>query len=158
MRRHLIRAIPAIPLVLLTIVLAACTKREQPAPAASAYPTVAPIPPTASAPAVRVTDVQLGMSVGPDKKVQTPMETFAPRDTIFVSVSTDGSSPSATLHVKWTYQDGQTVKDDSRTISTSGPAATEFSIQKPGGWPKGDYKVEISIDGQPASTKSFRVG
>ena len=58
---------------------------------------------------------------------------------------------------KWTFQDGQTVKEDSRSITPTGPAATEFSIQKPSGWPKGSYKVDITVNGQPFTSKSFRV-
>lgn len=141
----------------LSLGLGACRKAEQATSTTTTAESVAV--PTAAAPAasVRVTDVQLGKALGPDKRVQTPMDSFAPRDTIFASVSTDGSGAGSTLHVKWTFQDGQTVKEDSRTISPTGPAVTEFSIQKPDGWPKGDYKIEVSVDGQVVSTKSFRV-
>ena len=156
MRRQIIRAIPAASLILFASAFLACARKEEPAPAPAAQPTVAYVAPTA-VPASHVTDVQLGKAVGADKKVTTPMDAFKPRDTIFASVATDGAAPSTTLHVKWTYQDGQTVKEDSRTISTAGPAVTEFSVQKPGGWPKGEYTVEVSIEGQPASTKTFRV-
>ena len=155
MRRQLRFAFPAFCLVALAA-LAACAKKEQPAPAAAIEPTAAPLP--TAAPAVRITDVSLGKSLGPDKKVAAPADTFKPKDTIFVSVATDGSAPSATLKVKWTYQDGQTVKEDSKSIAPNGPAQTEFSIQKPGGWPKGDYKVEVSIEGGEApQTKTFKV-
>ena len=141
----------------LTVLLsaAACKKAEE--PVAAAAPTVA-IPMAAPVAAVAVTDVSLGKSIGPDKKVVTPTDTFAPKDTIFASVSTDGTAPAAVIHAKWTFQDGQTVKDDSRTVALAGPAVTEFSIQKPDGWPKGNYKVEIMVEGgPPATTKTFRV-
>jgi len=134
--------------------LAACKKAEAPAP----VPTPVPVEPTAvPAPAVTITDISLGKSVGADKKVQTPTETFKPKDTIFVSVSTSGSAPSSVIGVKWTFGDGQTVKEDSKTIAPTGPATTEFSIQKPSGWPKGDYKVETTIDGKPGPSKTFTV-
>lgn len=139
------------------LVLPACKKTEAPAPAATVAPTAAPIPTAVPAPAITVTDVSLGKSVGADKKVQTPTDTFAPKDTIFASVSTDGTAPTSTIAVKWTFQDGQTVKEDSKTITPTGPAATEFSIQKPGGWPKGTYKVEVTVDGKPGPSKSFTV-
>ena len=134
----------------------ACKKAEE--PVATAAPTVA-IPTAApAAAAVTVTDVSLGKSIGADKKVQTPTDTFAPKDTIFVSVSTDGTAPAAVIHAKWTYKEAQVVKDDSRTVALSGPAVTEFSIQKPDGWPKGSYKVEVMVEGgAPATTKTFRV-
>ena len=134
--------------------LGACKKAEEPAP----VPTPVPVEPTAvPAPAVTITDVTLGKSVGADKKVQTPTDTFSPKDTIFASVSTSGSAPSSVIAVKWTFGDGQTVKEDSKTIAPTGPAATEFSIQKPSGWPKGNYKVETTIDGKPGPSKTFTV-
>jgi hypothetical protein len=141
--------------LVLALPLAACKKAETAAPPAAVEATVPPAAP--AAPSVRVTDVQLGKSLGPDKKVQSPTETFAPKDTIFAAVITDGSGPAVTIGAKWTFQDGQTVKEDSRSITPNGSAITEFSIQKPGGWPKGSYKVDITVNGQAATSKSFRV-
>jgi len=137
-------------------VLTACKKAEAPAPEPTPAPVaVAPTP--VPAPAVTITDVSLGTSVGADKKVQTPTDTFKPKDTIFASVSTDGSAPSSVIAVKWTFGEGQVVKEDSRTIAPTGPAATEFSIQKPSGWPKGNYKVETTVDGKAGPSKTFTV-
>ena len=141
------------------LVSAACKKAEPPPPPA---PTPEPVPtaaPTAvPAPAVTVTDLSLGKSVGPDKKVQKAADTFSPKDTIFASVSTDGSAASSTIKVKWTYgAQGQVVKEDSQTIAPTGPAVTEFSIQKPSGWPKGDYKVEVTVDDKAGPSKTFTV-
>ena len=138
----------------LATLAAACQKKEAPGPAAEATPSA---PAGIEAPALRVTDVQLGAAVGADKRVTEPKETFSPKDTIFVSVVTEGSAPSATVSARWTFQDGQVVKEDSRSIAPSGTEATEFSIQKPDGWPTGDYKVEIKLDGTTAETKSFKV-
>jgi hypothetical protein len=136
------------------VALTACKKAEAPAPT----PTAAPVEPTAvPAPAVTITDLSLGKSVGADKKVQTPTDTFSPKDTIFAAVSTDGSAASSVIGVKWTFGDGQMVKEDSRTIAPTGPAVTEFSIQKPTGWPKGNYKVETTVDGKPGPSKTFTV-
>ena len=139
-----------------TIALPACKKAESPAPT----PTVAAVEPAATAvpaAAVRVTDLSLGKSVGADKKVSASTDTFAPKDTIFASVSTDGAAPSSVIAVKWTFQDGQTVKEDSKSIAPTGPTTTEFSIQKPTGWPKGNYKVDVTVDGKPGPSKSFKV-
>ena len=146
----------ALSLVLAAAVFsAACKKQEPPAPAPTPVPVEPTVVPT-PAPAVKISDVSLGKSLGPDKKVAAATDTFKPKDTIFAVVSTDGSAASSTIHVKWTFQDGQTVKEDSRTIAPTGPATTEFSIQKPSGWPKGEYQVEATADGGPATTKSFK--
>ena len=119
--------------------------------------------PTAAAPApaapeaFAVAEVTLGKAIGTDKRVASPSTTFGPKDTIYASVATTGSAPSKTLTAKWTFQDGQTVKEGSETIAPTGPAVTEFHMAKPSGWPVGKYKVEISADGTPATTKEFEV-
>jgi hypothetical protein len=108
---------------------------------------------------VTLAAVTLGKAVGADKKVSAPTEVFAKGDTIHASIDTTGAG-SATLVAKWTYvKDGKTaaVKEDSATIAPTGPAATEFHISKPDGWPVGDYQVEILLDGKSVATKSFKV-
>ena len=100
---------------------------------------------------VRISEVQLGRQVGPDKRVTAEQDDFSPRDTIYASVLTTGSAPSATVTARWTFEDGQVVKEDSRTIAPSGTEATEFHISKPSGWPKGKYKVTLSAGGSTES-------
>jgi len=121
-----------------------------------APPPGAPIPPPV-APAVTVTAVELGKQIGADKRVTQQISSFAPTDTIYVSVVTNGTSPSAALTAKWTYQDGQVVNESTQTIAPTGPAATEFHIAKPNGWPAGTYKVEVSLNGRSTATKEFAV-
>ena len=144
------------------LALVACGKKEPaPAPAPTPAPTpVAPAPAPAPVPAgVTVSSVSLGKAVGADKKVTAASDTFAKGDTIYASVDTTGSG-SATLAAKWVYtKDGKTVpvKDDTATISATGPATSEFHISKPDGWPVGTYQVDVTLDGKPAATKSFKV-
>ncbi|MGC1548681.1 MAG: hypothetical protein WA777_09130 [Rhodanobacter sp.] len=143
-----------------TLALSACSKKEEAAapPVAAATPPPAQSAPVATpAPAVvSVASVDLGSAVGADQKVTMATTSFSPKDAIYAAVSTNGSG-SATIAAKWTYQDGQTVKDDSKSIAPTGPATTSFEITKPDGWPVGNYKVEISLNGQPASSKDFSV-
>jgi hypothetical protein len=106
---------------------------------------------------VTVTAVELGNQIGADKRIPQPLTSFAPTDTIYVSVVTNGATPSATLTAKWTYQDGQVVNESTQTIAPTGPAATEFHIAKPDGWPAGTYKVEVSLNGRAAMAKEFEV-
>lgn len=146
------------------LALSACNKAApppaapEPAPASTpvasaeaATPTVAPTP----AP-VAVATVDLGNAVGADQKVTTASTTFTPKDTIYASVATTGTG-NATLEAKWTFQDGQTVKDDTKSIAAAGPANTAFSISKPDGWPVGTYHVAISLNGAQVASKDFSV-
>jgi hypothetical protein len=145
------------------LALSACGKNEDhtappatPAPAPAPAPTATP-PPAAAPAAVTVSSVDLGTAVGPDQKVTAPATTFSPKDTIYAAVSTTGTAPNAVLNAKWTYQDGQTVNESSQTIAPNGPAVTSFHISKPDGWPAGNYKVEISLDGNSVASKEFAV-
>ena len=150
------RAIGAVLVLAVAVVALPGCKRGQdtktpvvaeatPAPAAAAQP-------------VAVVALKLGKQVGPDKKVMGETKTFAPGDTIFASVDTQGAAPSAALAVRWTYQDGQTVHEETQALALTGPATTEFHIAKPDGWPKGTYKVEILLDGVPVQSADFTVG
>ena len=124
--------------------------KKQSAPAASGDVGMA------SAQAVKISDVQLGRRVGADKRVVDKADAFSPRDTIYASVATSGSAPSATVTAQWTYEDGQVVKEESRTIAPNGSETTEFHISKPSGWPKGKYKLNLSVGGATES-KDFEV-
>ena len=102
-----------------------------------------------------------GHSVGADNRVAAPATTFAPRDTIYASVTTRTSDAAATvpgrLSARWTFQDGQTVHEDSRDLNLTGDGVTAFQISKPDGFPPGRYKVEISLDGSVVQSKEFEV-
>ena len=106
---------------------------------------------------VRVTDVTLGRSVGGDKAITDRTETFKPNDTIYASVATEGSAPSATLRAKWSFETGQLVDESTRTIAPNNKERTEFHISKPDGWPAGKYKLEVFLNDQATETKNFDV-
>ena len=106
---------------------------------------------------VKVTDVSLGRALAGDKSVSDSTDKFRANDTIYASVTTDGSSPSATLRARWTFEDGQTVDESTRTIAPSNRERTEFHISKPNGWPAGKYQVQISLNGTPAKSAEFVV-
>ena len=111
----------------------------------------------ARAPRVSVVGLTLGRALGPDKKVTAPSDTFAPADTIYASVNTQSTASSASLAVRWKFEGDQLVREESLSISPTGPATSEFHVSKPDGWPKGGYTVEILVDGVPVRTASFRV-
>ncbi len=147
------RTLYTLTLGLATMAAPACKKKTETAAAppdttAAAAPAPAPF---------AVQGVEVGKQIGPDKRVTAPSTSFAPKDTIYVSVATDGAAPSKTIAAKWTFGSGKLVKADSQTIAPTGPAATEFHISKPSGWPVGKYKVDISVDGSPAGSKEFEV-
>jgi hypothetical protein len=136
---------------LVVIGVPACRKKEAPAPPAeAAAPAPAPVP-------FAVQVIEVGKGIGADKRVTAPTATFGRRDTIYASVATEGAAPSKTISAKWTFQDGQVVKEQAESIAPTGPAATEFHLSRPKPWPVGKYKVEIAVDGAAAGSKEFEV-
>ena len=152
-----------------TLALAGCKKDQDetamtPPPATTEpAPTPTPMPEPAPAPAssASVTAVDLGNSIGADMKVATPSTSFAPTDTIYASVATSTSDPAGsvpgTLSATWTFEDGQVVNEESKSVNLTGAGNTEFHIAKPDGFPAGSYKVEISLDGNVVQSKDFTV-
>ena len=130
----------------------ACKKEAPPPPPAEA---AAPIP-TPPPPQPAVTQIELGSSVGADKRVLAARSSFGVKDSIIASVYTENTGPSAVLTAKWTFQTGQLVDSTSQVVAAS-PGVTEFHIVKKTAWPVGRYRVEISLDGAPAGSQEFDV-
>src|SRR5512138_1035572 len=141
------------------LVLSGCKKEAPPPPPPP--PPVTQAPPPAPPPVpFRVAGVQLGKGVQPDNTVQTATTAFGPKDTIYLSVTTEGMAPQAVLATRWTFGPKEVlVHEESKTINppSEKPMRTEFHISKPSGWPAGDYKVALTVDGQPSQTQTFTV-
>jgi uncharacterized protein YfaS (alpha-2-macroglobulin family) len=141
-----------LPLLLVIGLLSACRRDTE----VKEEVTVPPATEMGPVVLLRVVDVDVGKSIGPDKRVNDNDETdvFRPNDTIYTSVNTDGSG-NGTLSARWMYEDGQVVEEANQTVS--GAAVTEFHISKPDGFPAGKYKVEIKLNGNVVETEDFEV-
>lgn len=140
------------------IALAACGKKEAPPAAAPAPAPVAAAPDLVNAP-VSVKQVVLANQIGADKKAVAPATSFAPADTIYAVVETVGSGP-ASVKAVWTFHKDNNVAPVNETVqdlTLAGPTASEFHIAKPGGWPMGDYQVEIFLNGASVGAQKFAV-
>jgi hypothetical protein len=142
------------------IAVSACGKKDADdradTVATTTAPTTAPGATTAAS-TVAVTDVRLGKAVDANRRVADDTDDFKPNDTIYASVLTSGASPDAALHARWTFEDGQLVDSTTQRVAPTGDAATEFHISKPGGFPKGKYKLTVLLNGTEAKTKDFKV-
>lgn len=151
-----------------------------PAPATPAPPSTAPISPpqsapspTSSAPApvqttasvatggeIKIAAVTIGSQVDAAHAISKEQRKFAPEEkAIYASVATIGTTDNATLNAKWTYLDGkdEPFSSTSESIATDGPAITTFKVQNPNAWPKGKYKVVISLNGKQVASEDFEV-
>jgi hypothetical protein len=104
---------------------------------------------------LKISTLQLGKTLNTDNSVGTITSRFKPDDTVYVSLLSDEPG-EGTVTVKWMFG-GQVVSEATKDVSYMRPAATEFHLQNSGGFPTGEYRVEILINGQPAGSREFRV-
>jgi hypothetical protein len=100
-------------------------------------------------------NIQLGRSLNPDRSIASITTLFKPSETIYVSVQTNEAG-SGTVGVKWMFGT-QVIDEPTKQVSYDGPASTEFHMQNSGGFPAGDYSVEIFLDGQSVGKRVFKV-
>jgi hypothetical protein len=104
---------------------------------------------------LQVTTIQLGRSVNSDRTVSGFTSTFSPDDSVYLSVLT-GAAGSATIRVRWKY--GMRVIDEpTKQVSYSQASATDFRLQSPGGFPRGEYTAEVFVNDQLVGTRTFHV-
>jgi hypothetical protein len=153
-----LRGALAFGLLAAAVAVVGCNKPPPPAPAPPPPPVVATPPPPPPPPPFRVVRMDLGKAVGVDKHVAAPMDTFRRKDTIYLSVVSDGVGPAEVLRAKWTFgPKGKLVKESAESIASLGPKATEFHITKSSGFHPGQYTVELFVNDQSAGTKQFTV-
>lgn len=104
---------------------------------------------------LKVTGLQLGRSRNADHSVGGHTTQFRPDQTIYAAVATDGPG-KGTIVARWIYA-GRLVSEEQRNVSYTREAYTEFHIQNSGGFPPGDYRVEILLDGTEVASRDFRV-
>jgi hypothetical protein len=152
-----LRGALAVGLLAAAVAVVGCSKPPPPPPPPPP-PVVATPPPPPPPPPFRVVRMDLGKAVGVDKQVAAPTDTFGSKDTIYLSVVSDGVAPAEVLRAKWTFgPKGIVVNETTETIASLGPKATEFHITKPSPWPPGQYTVELFVNDQSAGTKQFTV-
>lgn len=105
---------------------------------------------------LQLANIQTGRALNADRSMASITTLFKPSETIYVSVQTTGSAPGS-IGVKWMYQ-GRVIDEPVKQVDYTGPASTEFHMQNSGGFPEGDYSVDIFINGEKVGERAFKVG
>ena len=121
---------------------AACGKKEEPPKPALAF---------------KVQSVDMGKSIGANKRIVKPATTFGPRDTIYAVINSVGVSKRVAMVATWKDGKGATIGEFTQALETNGPAATEFHLTHAKGWPVGKYSVLLTANGSAAGTKAYDV-
>ena len=110
---------------------------------------------TACSGPLQLANIQVGRSLNQDRSVGSITTLFKPNETIYVSVQTTAAG-KGTVSVKWKFGT-QVIDEPSKQVNYDGPASTEFHLQNSGGFPPGDYSVDVYIDGVQVGTRAFKV-
>jgi hypothetical protein len=101
-----------------------------------------------------LTNIQVGRALNQDRSVSSITTLFKPTETVYVAVQTGAGK--GVISVKWKFGD-HLIDEPSKKVDYDGPASTEFHLQNSGGFPPGDYSVEVFIDGVSVGTRAFKV-
>ena len=105
---------------------------------------------------LKVAAVMIGKRLGPGNRVTEPTFQFSPRDTVHVSVATEGGGNGA-LTAAWRSQSGEILQKTTEQVRVAGEN-TAFSLSQPKGLKPGTYKVVVLLDNDSVDTKVFVVG
>lgn len=156
------------------LVIAACAalsacKKDEPAPLdpQASEPVIEelppgqpPTPPTeppadATMPvSVSADAVVIGTTLGPDDMATGAKPSYTVNDTIYASARTPANSKGAPTRVYWTYQDGNTHKEEERASSGG---VVNFRFTPADGMKPGKYNVEIDVNDVPIGIVDFVV-
>lgn len=134
-----------------TVALAGCKKKEEAVvtpPPVVAEPAPMPMEPTPAP--VAATGVTVGNMAAPDRSV-AGVSTFGTKDKIIVSVRTDAATAAnAAIDAKLTFQDGQVAGQQTANVTAEDAGITNITFSNTNPWPVGKYKVDVTVNGQPA--------
>ena len=111
----------------------------------------------AAKPAKRqVSMVMIGKGLGSGNRVMEPTFQFAPQDTVYLSVATEGSDGAGTVTAAWRSQSGEILQQSSAPISPSGEN-TAFNLAQAKGLKPGTYKVVVFLGDDSVDAKVFAI-
>lgn len=92
-----------------------------------------------------------------ENTIGAPSTSFAPRDTVYAEIESQGTANEYTIYAKWVGADGAELADYGIKVNEGGLKRTVISLSKPDGWAPGENRIELAINGNPTVTEVFRV-
>ena len=103
---------------------------------------------------LELTNIQVGRALNQDGSIASITTLFKPSETVYVSVQTGAGK--GVVGVRWKFG-SQVIDEPTKVVDANGPKSTEFHLQNNGGFPPGDYSVDVMIDGVQVGTRNFKV-
>jgi hypothetical protein len=91
------------------------------------------------------------LKVGKDPKVETETSTFSPNDTVYAIATLSNTSSKWKMRCRLYFEDvegedkGKLVPESEQTLNMESAGTASYKYTYGGGWPKGKYKVEVSM-------------
>lgn len=104
---------------------------------------------------LELANIQIGRSLNQDGSVASMTTLFKPSETVYVAVQTGAGK--GVIGVRWKFGNRVVAEPTKSVDYNSGPKSTEFHLQNSGGFPPGDYSVDVLIDGVQVGTRNFKV-
>jgi hypothetical protein len=105
---------------------------------------------------LELANIQVGRSLNQDGSIASITTLFKPSETVYVAVQTGAGK--GVIGVRWKFG-SKVVAEPTKSVDyNAGPKSTEFHLQNSGGFPPGDYSVDVLIDGVQVGTRNFKVG
>ena len=147
----------AVPLVVIAALAGACGRSAGSGSQGGGAADSAAIAASAAKPTeLRVSNVMIGRRLGSGDRITEPTFQFAPEDTVYVSVSTEGAGGGRTLTAAWRSQTGEILQQSSEPVRPAGEN-TAFQLSQPKGMKPGTYKVIVFLGDDSIDTKVFAV-
>lgn len=86
-----------------------------------------------------------------------PRTRFAPTDSVFAEITSNGTASEYTIYAKWIDTEGNVLTDYGIRINEPGPKRTVISLSKPDGWSTGRNRIELAVNGKTLRTITFDV-
>lgn len=115
-------------------------------------PSTTPGPLTAQA---WVDDFSIGKALGPEGVVTEDQDTFAPGETVHLSMKVDDAPAGAAITVQWYGPDDASLGEETKTVT--GQQATMAFARETGEWQQGDYRAEVWVGDEKVNEQHFEV-
>lgn len=107
---------------------------------------------------VAVRELRVGAAIDSEGAVVAPVDSFAPPDTVYASVTAAGNVDKAILTARWTRSEDILMGERQEVFPLAGRMVVTFRLAEPDGLPPDEYHVEITLGGGDAvGSESFHV-
>lgn len=106
---------------------------------------------------VEVEEVTLGRAMDAQFRITDSSDEFAPSDSIYASVKTEGTANAATITARWTTDDDAVLHEETKTLSSAGEQWTSFSFVRSAPLQEGEYELHILLNGREVQEKDFTI-